>query len=220
MINEKEFKELLSDHLIYHSDFQIDHFITTKAGGTVYGMYCQSLRELDTRYAVLKDMMVDLKLDELEAKSIEGGMKHAKTQNQREMFRLKALKKRMAIEGAERALFHKIREFVRFYYQAKALKEEVGDLGGTRRAILERETWLYKLRLHAYIDIVSTGRVSNGVFENILSLAEADRKELLADIEAPGKLVEYFDKHKIELPEYEARVEEIESIRRMIDVKP
>lgn len=220
MINEKEFKELLSDNMIYHSNFQIDHFITTKAGGTHYGMYCQSLRELDGRFAALKEMIIDIKIEKAEAGDLEQKAVTMQYGFQKEILKLKALKKRMAIEGMDRALYHKMREFVRFYYQAKALKAEIGDLGPTKRARLEHEMWLYKLRFHAYIDIVTTGRVSNGVFENILSLKESDRVELISNIETPSVLVEYFDKRKIELPEYTVQTEEIESIRSLIDVKP
>lgn len=220
MINEKEFKALLSDNMIYHSDFQIDHFITTKAGGTLYGMYCQSLRELDGRFSALKEMIIDIKIEKAEAGDLEQKAVTMQYGFKKEILKLKALKKRMTVEGMERALFHKMREFARFYYQAKALKAEIGELGSTKRARLEHEMWLYKLRLHAYVDTVSMGRVSNGVFENVLSLDAEDRKEIMADIESPGNLVEFFDKNKIELPEYTVQTEEIESIRSFIDVNP
>lgn len=222
-ISVEEFKELLKDNQIYHSDFQIDHFITTKAGGTIFGMYCQSLRELDGRYEALKTMIVDIKIAEAEAEELEEWYRQGDSQipksHRTEIHRLNALKKRMAIEGMERSLHHKIREFVRFYYQARRLKQEIGELGPTKRARLEKETWLYKLRLHAYIDIVSSNRVSNVVFENILSLDEIDRRELINDIEVPERLIEFFDKNKIELPSYEVGQNQIAAVRRLIDVE-
>lgn len=228
MINKQEFEGFLSDMQIYHSEFQMDHFITTKAGGTLYGMYCQALRELHGRYEGLKEATVDIKIKTEEAKEYEEKARKYltttaagdSTSARYNILKLKALRNRMVVEGMERSLKHRIREFIHFYYQAKALKDKLGDLGPTKRKRLEHLTWLYRLRLHAYIDIVSNGRVSNTVFENILSLKEADRKELIEMVEVPEKLIQYFDRCKIDLPDYKADHDEIETIRRMIDVKP
>ena len=41
--------DLLLDHQEFHSDLQMDSFITLRAGGTLYGCYKQALRELSTR---------------------------------------------------------------------------------------------------------------------------------------------------------------------------
>src|SRR5438445_2833578 len=64
--------ELLADHQEFHSDLQMDAFITLRSGGTLYGCYKQALRELATRVRALRERyrlraLLDVDLDELAA---------------------------------------------------------------------------------------------------------------------------------------------------------
>ena len=47
--------DLFADHQGSHSNFQMDNFITIRSGGTAYGQYKQSLRELHKRWRGLKE---------------------------------------------------------------------------------------------------------------------------------------------------------------------
>src|SRR5579863_2272034 len=50
-----ELSDLLTDHQEFHSDLQMDSFITARSGGTLYGCYKQALRELATRVRALRE---------------------------------------------------------------------------------------------------------------------------------------------------------------------
>ena len=69
----KNLMKLLDDHQIYHSDFQMDNFITIRSGETQYGQYKQALRELFKRYRGLKELytgreLLQVDIDELNEK--------------------------------------------------------------------------------------------------------------------------------------------------------
>jgi len=51
-----QLKNLLDDHQTGMSQFQDDYFVTTRAGGTLYGQYKQSLRELYKRFRGLREL--------------------------------------------------------------------------------------------------------------------------------------------------------------------
>ena len=67
-------KELLQDHQTGMSDFQDDYLVTARAGGTVYGQYKQSLRELYKRFRGLRELvygeggqkLLDIEIEELQ----------------------------------------------------------------------------------------------------------------------------------------------------------
>ena len=57
--------ELLVDHQEFHSDLQMESFITLRAGGTLYGCYKQALRELSTRKIAAIQRVTQMRLADL-----------------------------------------------------------------------------------------------------------------------------------------------------------
>jgi len=169
--------KLLADHLHGHSDFQMDYFITGKGGPTTYGMYRQALRELVARHKALKRLeikrqMIELDIDQLQQQSDGCPIK----QRRRD---LEIQLKRLELEDILTSIHTTRRELDRFYTQAVALKERLGDIDDTRRHELEREMWVERAKLLAIIDLATAGRLSPASYEMIIALPPADRTSIV-----------------------------------------
>ena len=92
------------------------------------------------------------------------------------------------LEISERLVKETAREGARFYQQAVALKEMVGELTPKKRDCLDREMWKHKIKKMAMIDYMTAGRLGVNTLEFALSLAGQDRLEVEALIMNPEKL--------------------------------
>jgi hypothetical protein len=169
-MNRESILELLADHQRFHSTFQIDYFITAESGGTVYGMYKQALRELDKRYRGLfgaggllhdREDLTD-ELAELGGRwwTRISRRRHARVQRQ-------LRRKEAASVELDQVIHDSAREFLRFYQQATALKEQIGELTHERRDELDRDMWRHRLKKMAALDIAVTGVPSSNTLEAI-----------------------------------------------------
>ena len=184
-------KKLLQDHQLYHSEFQQDFFITTKAGGTEYGQYKQALRELSGRYTGLKNLyaekeLLQIDIDELSEK--KGKDKYEKRRNE-----IKKTQKIMNMEDINKNISETEREFKRFYQQAVALKEKIGELTDVKRDILDRDMWEYKIKEMAAIDWITTSRLSKGTIEILMCIPKEMRFKLLNEIKDQAGLIGWYE---------------------------
>lgn len=87
------------------------------------------------------------------------------------------------------------REFQRFYAQACALKQQIGELTPEKRNELDRDMWEYKLKEMAAIDFLSQGRLGNVTVEMIAAAPMEMRKELMRLIspQCQGELIQWFE---------------------------
>jgi hypothetical protein len=186
--------ELFQDHQLYHSEFQQDYFITARSGGTLYGMYKQSVRELYKRWRGLKQLYADHKLaqvdiDELQHKiSSRDGTGFDFDRNQ-----INLEKKTADIAELEKNISDTEREFKRFYQQACVLKQQLGELTDKKRNQLDREMWFYKIKEMAGLDILSCGRIQRSTIECALSCNVEDRKKILKEIKDHESLIEWME---------------------------
>lgn len=130
---------LLNDHQHYHSTLQCRQFITAKAGVTVFGMYRQTLRELDSRtWSTFEDLLsreeLLCTLDELEEK-LETCEDDARTRR----LALRRVKAQIRLEQTERLLRDRYREWAEFYGQAVRLRRELGLEEGEQLTPQRRE---------------------------------------------------------------------------------
>lgn len=179
--------ELLKDHEPGNSDYQDDRLVTIRAGGTVYGMYKQALRELYKRVRGLRELVADrdllvLDVEEQEERAQGTGREARRAQ-------VEAARMRARLEEVERAIRSTEREAAVFYRQALALKARVGELTPERRYALEAELWEYRVREMAALDAASTGRLSAQTIEHINALPAASRETTLAEVR-DGTVVE------------------------------
>ncbi len=205
-------QELLADHQEFHSDLQMDSFITIRSGGTAYGCYRQSLRELTTRVTALRERYYGLELLELEIRE------HEKSGGERD--KILARQKRSVLPQAAAVLADTEREFVYFYAQAagyRALLERDGvrfPLDTETRDKLDREMWVHQLKCRAAVEGFSQGRPASVTVELIQSLPQEMRRTICEEVFAPGapdKLLDWFltfeapEPARISLPEIEPR---------------
>lgn len=182
-------ESLLADHEQFHSSLQIDCFIIAKNGGTLYGMYKQALRELDSRYGALgsdhvQRRKLEASLQRLESETVtdEGRFRHE----------TEVMEGRFKLDGLMRTIADREREFARIFAIAQSLKESIGELTPQRREVLEKQLWMHRSLEAAAADLLNQGRVSADVFRMIGSLPSDMRKQCLKMLEQPEGLTTWF----------------------------
>lgn len=208
---------LLKDHQLYHSTLQQDCFITRRSGGTLYGQYKQSLRELYKRFRGLKDIfhekeLLKIDIEELQYK-IENSLAFDKFEQEFEKKRniLNLKKKKLDMIELNKNIQDTEREFKRFYQQAYSLKSIIGELTEEKRETLDKEMWIYKLKEIAAIDIISTGRLKNTTIELISSLTKEDNLKITSMI-ADKTIIKWFEEKEPETFEL-LEIEETEILK-------
>jgi hypothetical protein len=168
-------EELLDDHQHHHSTFQMDHFITTRSGGTPYGMLKQALRELSSRKRALRELYAS-----------------------RATQRIELAKRTMALADLDKNIEDTEREFNRFFQQADKLKKQVGELTPEKRTQLDQEMWEHQIRATAACEVVATGRVGKNTAELVLSLPREMRRQLACELFDGGqaKLTKWFTEYE------------------------
>ena len=185
---------ILGDHRHFHSSWQIDHAITAKAGGTLYGCYRQAVRELHKRWRGLRGLYSE------RAKLLEDC--EASTGLQRCENRLQAVEAEHVIGDTER-------EFLRFWGQAVACRRALGlddadPMPEDLRERLDSEFWEHQIRAMAAIDFITTGRLSRNTVEILAATKGDQRKRLVSAIlnpQAHDTLIQWYLGHEPELPE-------------------
>ena len=88
------------------------------------------------------------------------------------------------------------REFKRFYQQAVALKEIIGELTPQKRALLDIDMWEFKIKEMAAIDWISTSRLGNNTIEMLMAFPSDRRIGLLSEIKDQSTLIGWYEKHE------------------------
>lgn len=180
---------LLIDWQPGHSDLQMDRFITLRSGGTLYGCYFQSLREIATRWTALRErnfarelLLVDL--DELEA---QPGAGFEKRRNE-----IRLRQKREYLVMSDTAIGHTLKELNRFREQADAFRSALEARGV--RFPLDRETkhhldcemWEHNLKARCAVELMSNGRIGNSTIELIQACPVAMRGRIMESLREPN----------------------------------
>lgn len=201
--------DLLADHQEFHSTLQLDHFITIRSGGTLYGCYKQSLRELHSRLHSLRQRYIERRKLELKLEKADD---------------IKALEIRWRIDSINRETPDAEREFIRFYGQAAAIREALAadgirfPLDAEARDHLDRQMWAHRIRCMAAVEFIAQGRLSAGTIEVLQALPSDMRKSLAADILKPERheaLIDWYMHYEISIPA-PAKID-TESCRKLIE---
>ena len=153
----EELAGLLRDHRMFHTEFQMDYFITGRSGETDWGKYRQALRELEKRHRALEDLY------------------HELAQKERELRRHKAL-----IADTER-------EFARFYEQASILKDLLGELDDEMKARLDAQEWEAQARAKMAKELMAHGRLSDRTLDLLVSLPREMKTRLVDEMNRDQK---------------------------------
>ena len=177
-------KELLDDHQVGMSKFQDNYFVTQKAGGTLYGQYKQSLRELFGRFNILREEFFNYEIEKIEIDRIKNDLKNGKIENyyDKQIAELDLKKRSIALYERERYLEETKREFFNFYRQAVHLKGLLGDLSQEKKDKLDREMYIWKTKAAAAIEYIMKGRISYETFNMIMSFPKEIKDKLLQEL--------------------------------------
>ncbi len=176
--HEYTVEELLKDHQIFHSDLQMDCFITGLSGGTPFGMYKQALRELDKRHRALRHLHIERERLRMKIPSKVVGWFRSKCHK---LWALADIEAGFALEDQGRTIGDTWREFARFLQQARALKKKVGELTPKTRAVLDQIFWEDHLRRTAAVELLTSGGLTPNTLGCINAMPVAARATLLAE---------------------------------------
>ena len=168
---------LLQDHQPNHSDWQMDFAITAKAGGTPYGCYKQSLRELAARYQGVQQLQDNRELLLIEIEQFEHKQPRTELKRRKREIQLRGLRRRL--QAMELSLQETCRELERFLEQAIELKQQIGELTPDVRRKLEWEYWTHRIKCLMAVDLLSRGILSANVVELLHAIPVQQRRELL-----------------------------------------
>lgn len=177
---------LLADHQEFHSDLQMDAFITLRSGGTLYGCYKQALRELNTRAHALRTRYTQWALLKINLDEWDKGPAQDPFEIRRN--RIRASEARLALDDCRRVIADTEREFLRFYRQAVAIRAALAERGVTfpldeaTRDALDREMWEYNLKRMAAVDFLAQGRLGNNTVELLQALPVEMRRRVAAEV--------------------------------------
>lgn len=212
MISPLEISLLLAEHNPFHSDFQLDLFITQRAGGTPWGQYTQALREFAQRWEGIKldHLTIErlrLDLDDLRVQRCPHFPWTATAARWRRRQALHLVEKRMALEGAERLAVAREREARRFFGQAVALRAAVlrgRELTPALRRELDHEQWVHRARVDAAVDLITRAELSAGTGILLDGLPQQDRDAIIGEIRKdPSALPNWWRSHSFPLPPFE-----------------
>jgi hypothetical protein len=197
--------ELLADHQEFHSNLQMDSFITLRSGGTLYGCYKQALRELNTRKVAVIQRVTQMRLAETEYRRRE---QPASDDFVAERNRIKNEEYAAFREMNERILNDTLRECAYFYGQALAIREEMAAQGmqfpldAKARDRLDREMWEYNLKGRCAVELMSQGRLNGTTIELIQSCPSELRQRIAVCLapESRGQLVDWFMTYDAKIP--------------------
>jgi hypothetical protein len=176
--------ELLADHQEFHSDLQMDRFITLRSGGTLYGCYKQALRELEARTTALIQRYESRRLLEIDIEELSASEAVDPWQLRRDEVRLRT--KRAMLSKCARLIEDTEREFWRFYCQANAIRDALADRGvafpldSRTRDRLDHEMWEHRLKCMAAVDLLTSGRLSSSTIEFLQTVSLDVRDRLSA----------------------------------------
>lgn len=230
-MNLKNLKCLLDDHQTGMSDFQDDYLVTAKSGGTIYGQYKQSLRELYKRFRGLRELIYGengRKFLDIEIRRLKEKLQGEKYLDsfEREELEIKLKHKCLIAEEANRAIYDTHREFTRFYQQAELLKEKVGELTSIRRRELETEMWIYRIKEMAALDFLQFSRLQKRTIE-FISVLPKDKRQDIYDLVFNEKnheklISDYINReniYELSFEEIEIKEIEIKKIENLIEYK-
>jgi len=215
-------KELFKDHQEYHSQLQHDHFIVAKGGGTLYGQYKQSLRELYTRFGTLRGKWHAIQNIEIDIKELDHQLNPTNGIGlegfEKERQELKLSKHKQGLFFLKKTFDEIKREFDRFYSQSCFLKEKIGVLDDKKRHDLDTEMWIYRLRCNAATDYMTTGGLKRSTIELINSLPKKMRIDSFNQIGDAQKAIDWYlqhDQYKLPKDLPQLKLEESELISQL-----
>ncbi len=192
-------KELLNDHQTGMSEFQDDFLVTGRAGGTLYGQYKQSLREVYKRFRGLREESCNYEKLQVEIDEQKHIMNTDPDEFKQRYATIEHKRKIMQCEEAERLIKNTKREFTRFYQQACYLKKQIGSLTDKKRKELDKDMWMFRVKEMMCIDWISSGRIGRNTFEFLHACPDDMKKELLIAMKNQSATITWYENKEIHM---------------------
>lgn len=198
---------LLEDHEIYHSELQMDSFITGRAGGTLYGCFKQAQRELFKRTRGLIELYTDRSLLQVDIDEWE----FTKDKFDRKRAKIKNAKRGLEMIELQKNIEHTEREFLHFYAQVVACRQALEakgvsfPLSAEARHKLDLEMWEHRLLSRAALEFLTQGTLQFNTAE-FIQASPPDMRQRIADRvfvgpDARHQLIDWFLNQQPQLPE-------------------
>lgn len=212
-------QELFKDNTSCHSGFQIDNFILHSNGGTLYGQYKQSLRELFNRCTAVADLIKDIEIHEIETEEMREELSKTSSGYTQRRLTAEINHKDFYLSFKNKRLEETLGELSRFYCHAVFMKEKLGDISVEKRDRLERELWLYRVKEMIALDVLATSRPSKPVLEIIKSLPYDIRKDVTKFLKSENadEIIRWYENEQgYRLPEVEIKLIDREDINALL----
>ncbi|MEA1877354.1 MAG: hypothetical protein U9N86_10860 [Bacteroidota bacterium] len=185
--------EILKDFNTGMSKFQEDYFVTCRESRTLYGQYKQAMRETYKRYRGLMESLFERKRTDIEIARLKHNSENLEDKFDRQIAQIDYDEKLLKVEEQERVIKDTKREFLNFYSQLISLKEQLGELTEEKKAKLEQDHWVTKVKEYAALDILSGGRISKDTIELLQTFPMDLKQQILTEVKDHNKLIEWYE---------------------------
>jgi len=173
---------LLADHQMFHSEFQIENFILYESGNH-WAKYKQALKEIDHRRDTLHGLKDDLAIAQIDFKRLKG-KRPMWGRGRREKYQIRLNQQVRSIKKLDATIKDICRELGIFIKIAvKLKKEKFSSLTQEQKRNLEAQMWREKIREMIAIDIFCLGRLDKPTISMIRSLPDQMRREIADEME-------------------------------------
>ena len=170
--------------------FQNVYFVVEKSGITVWGKYCQTMRELSTRIDDYKRMIISIEKTKIKLERCERKQPSPDDLINRENYievvelsdEIEQINKQMLILKIDIESFYKMGKICRDF-----IIDNYGEITDELKNKLEQKYWFKKFRSMAAFDVMTRGHIGTGLWENIMSLPTGIKQSLLLDL-SPQKI--------------------------------
>jgi hypothetical protein len=190
---------LLADFRPYHSQLQMDAFITVQNGmGHPWGMYIQALREINVRRSNISTLQDELDLAEVDisekcdAVDRRAWTRKAKLARSRASIQLSSLRRKR--EDLLRNQVDATRELKHFVKQGHMLREHLGTgpLTEERREELDRGWWVHRIKILVAQQCLKGGGPSVDIWEMLPGLPDDVLAQVRPYVDNPQTAVDYY----------------------------
>ena len=144
------------NYQIYHSDFQIDNFISTKENFNLYACYKQALRELMKRVSIYREALCNDKLLDISIRELKEQIKNTESFKQ-ERLKVELVRKELKVDESKKNLAEIMRELEKFWKHSTIFKNQLEELHGEltedKQIYLEEEYWKDKYKVQLAMDM-------------------------------------------------------------------
>lgn len=178
-----------SEAELFHDDLQLRYFILGQSGhGTVFGVWKQAQREVETRNATLGRMDRDAACRRAELAYAHTRAQRwaftAKARCERDKARQEVLHLRESEDTYQRQRAHVVRELKALLDVYASASKELGSVSPERRAELEEDYWTTRLQRQLNLQAIShTTSLDIGLLETLMSLPTACYSKVLSVID-------------------------------------